>query len=406
MHLSNGTRWLLRIGTGITLAFIYIPLIVIAIYAFNESRSQSWPIDGLTLEWFSKAFDNQGVRDALMTSLKAGLGATAIALVLGTCAALAVARYRFFGREAISFLVILPIALPGIVTGMALNATFTQVLGVDLTLFTVIVGHATFCIVVVYNNALARLRRTGTSLEEASQDLGADGWQTFRNITLPSMRSALVAGALLAFALSFDEIIVTTFTAGGDQTLPIWIFSNYSRPNQLPVVNVVGLMLILLSIIPVYLANKLTQDPAGTAGGAPAAAAVGALGHPAGGPTAASPDSTRPRAACGPAARRITSSYSFSRAASRVGLEIAGASRRVTPAEAVDRLPPVERPAGGAGLPDGAREVVAPSSTSCARRRAGHRACRPRFRVRSLPSTTAVSSPSRTSKRSSWSGWK
>jgi putative spermidine/putrescine transport system permease protein len=274
MHLSNGTRWLLRIGTAITLAFIYVPLIVIAIYAFNDSRSQSWPIDGLTLDWFSKALDNQGVRDAFMTSLKAGLGATAIALVLGTCAALAVARYRFFGREAISFLVILPIALPGIVTGMALNATFTQVLNVDLTLFTVIVGHATFCIVVVYNNAIARLRRTGTSLEEASQDLGADGWQTFRNITLPSMRSALVAGALLAFALSFDEIIVTTFTLGGDQTLPIWIFSNYSRPNQLPVVNVVGLMLIVISIIPVYLANKLTQDPAGTSGGAPAAAAV------------------------------------------------------------------------------------------------------------------------------------
>ncbi len=154
--------------------------------------------------------------------------------MLGTLAALAVSRYRFFGRETISFVVILPLALPGIVTGMALNSTFTQVLNVDLTLFTVIVGHATFCIVVVYNNAVARLRRTGTSLEEASQDLGADGWQTFRNITLPSLRSALVAGALLAFALSFDEIIVTTFTAGSEQTLPIWIFSNYSRPNQLP----------------------------------------------------------------------------------------------------------------------------------------------------------------------------
>ena len=274
MHLSNGTRWLLRIGTGITLAFIYIPLIVIAIYAFNESRSQSWPIEGLTLEWFSRAFDNPGVRDALWTSLKAGLGATAIALVLGTLAALAVSRYRFFGREAISFLVILPLALPGIVTGMALNSTFTQVLGVELTLFTVIVGHATFCIVVVYNNAIARLRRTGTSLEEASQDLGADGWQTFRHITLPSLRSALLAGALLAFALSFDEIIVTTFTAGADETLPIWIFSNYSRPNQLPIVNVVGLLVIVISIIPVYLANRLTQDPTGTAGGPAAAAAV------------------------------------------------------------------------------------------------------------------------------------
>jgi putative spermidine/putrescine transport system permease protein len=273
MHLSKGTRWALRIGTGITLAFIYVPLTVIAIYAFNESRSQSWPIDGFTFEWFERAFDNPGVRDALSTSLKAGLGATAIALLLGTLAAMAVARHRFFGRETISFLVILPIALPGIVTGMALNATFTQVLGVELTLFTVIVGHATFCIVVVYNNAVARLRRTGGSLEEASMDLGADSWQTFRHVTLPSLRSALVAGALLAFALSFDEIIVTTFTAGSEQTLPIWIFTNYARPNQLPIVNVVGLSLIVLSIIPVYLANKLTQEPVG-ATGAPAAAAA------------------------------------------------------------------------------------------------------------------------------------
>jgi putative spermidine/putrescine transport system permease protein len=275
MHLSNGTRWALRIGTGVTLAFIYVPLVVIAIYAFNQSRSQAWPIDGLTLEWFGRALDNPGVRDALWTSLKAGLGATAIAIVLGTLAAIAVARHRFFGRETISFLVILPIALPGIVTGMALNATFTQVLGVELTLFTVIVGHATFCIVVVYNNAIARLRRTGTSLEEASMDLGADTWQTFRNVTFPSLRSALVAGALLAFALSFDEIIVTTFTIGGDQTLPIWIFTNYARPNQLPVVNVVGLSVILLSIVPVYLANKLSREPAGATG---APAAVGAAG--------------------------------------------------------------------------------------------------------------------------------
>jgi putative spermidine/putrescine transport system permease protein len=279
MHISAGMRWVLRVGTGITLAFIYVPLVIIAIYAFNESRSQAWPIDGFTLEWFGKAFDNPGVREALWTSLKAGLGATAIALLLGTLAAMAVARYRFFGRETISFLVILPIALPGIVTGMALNATFTQVLNVDLTLFTVVVGHATFCIVVVYNNAIARLRRMGGSLEEASMDLGADSWQTFRNITFPTMRSALVAGALLAFALSFDEIIVTTFTIGSEQTLPIWIFTNYARPNQLPIVNVVGLFVIVLSIIPVYLANKLSQDPVGAPAGAPTTTeAAGARG--------------------------------------------------------------------------------------------------------------------------------
>jgi putative spermidine/putrescine transport system permease protein len=273
-------RWVLRIGTGITLAFIYIPLIVIVIYAFNESRSQAWPIDGVTLEWFDKAFNNPGVRDALWTSLKAATGATAIALLLGTLAALAISRYRFFGRDTVSFLIILPIALPGIVTGMALNATFTQVLGVDLSLFTVIVGHATFCIVVVFNNAVARLRRSGTSLEEASMDLGANSWTTFRFVTFPSLRTALVAGALLAFALSLDEIIVTTFTIGQEQTLPIWIFANYARPNQLPIVNVVGVLVILLSIIPVYFANRLSQDPIGApAAGAPAAAgAAGARG--------------------------------------------------------------------------------------------------------------------------------
>jgi putative spermidine/putrescine transport system permease protein len=277
MHISDGMRWVLRAGTAITLAFIYVPLIVIAIYAFNDSRSQAWPIDGLTLDWFDKAFHNPGVRDALWTSVKAATGATLIALTLGTLAALAISRYRFFGKDTVSFLIILPLALPGIVTGMALNATFTQVLGVDLSLFTVIVGHATFCIVVVFNNAVARLRRSGTSLEEASMDLGANSWRTFRFVTFPSLRTALVAGALLAFALSFDEIIVTTFTIGQEQTLPIWIFANYARPNQLPIVNVVGLTVIVLSIIPVYLANRLSQDPIGIGGGqAPAGGAAAA----------------------------------------------------------------------------------------------------------------------------------
>ena len=280
MHISSRMRWVLRIGTLVTLAFIYIPLIVIVIYAFNESRSQAWPIDGFTLEWFDKALNNPGVRDAFWTSLKAATGATLIALLLGTLAALAISRYRFFGRDTVSFLIILPIALPGIVTGMALNATFTQVLGVDLSLFTVIVGHATFCIVVVFNNAVARLRRSGTSLEEASMDLGANSWTTFRFVTFPTLRTALVAGALLAFALSLDEIIVTTFTIGQEQTLPIWIFANYARPNQLPIVNVVGVLVILLSIIPVYFANRLSQDPIGApTRGAPAAAgAAGARG--------------------------------------------------------------------------------------------------------------------------------
>jgi putative spermidine/putrescine transport system permease protein len=261
MHLSPGTRWVLRASTGLALAFLYAPLIVIAIYAFNTRRTAVWPPPGFTLSWFDKAFHNQGVRNALWTSIQAGLGATAIALVLGSLAAFAVSRYRFFGRETVSFLVVLPIALPGIVTGMALNSTFSQVVNIDLSLFTIIVGHATFCIVVVYNNVLARLRRTSVSFEEASADLGANSWQTFRMVTFPQLRSALVAGALLAFALSFDEVIVTTFTAGDRETLPIWILTNLSRPNQLPVVNVVGVVVILLSIIPVYVAQRITADP-------------------------------------------------------------------------------------------------------------------------------------------------
>ena len=263
MYVTGGARWMLRIGTGITLAFIYLPLLVILLYAFNEKRVQTWPIDGLTLEWFDKAVNNPGARDALWLSMKAGLGATAIALLLGTLASLAVSRHRFFGRETISFVVILPLALPGIVTGMALNATFREVLepfGVSLGLFTIIVGHATFCIVVVYNNVIARLRRAGGSLEEASADLGADTWQTFRLVTLPTLRSAMLAGCLLAFALSFDEIIVTTFTAGAEQTLPIWIYSNIQRPNQLPIVNVVAVFVILFSMIPVYFAQRLTRE--------------------------------------------------------------------------------------------------------------------------------------------------
>jgi putative spermidine/putrescine transport system permease protein len=267
----------LRIATGVTLAFIYIPLAIIVLYAFNSRRTLTWPIPGLTLKWFGKALDNPGVRDALTTSLKAGLGATALALLLGTLASIAVSRYRFFGRETVSFLVVLPIALPGIVTGMALNATFRtalEPLGIGLGLFTIIVGHATFCIVVVYNNVIARLRRISRSFEEASMDLGADTWQTFRFVTFPALRSALFAGGLLAFALSFDEVIVTTFTAGANQTLPIWILTNLSRPNQLPIVNVVAVLVILLSAIPVYLAQRLSRDTSGVAG--PATAAAGA----------------------------------------------------------------------------------------------------------------------------------
>jgi putative spermidine/putrescine transport system permease protein len=268
MRLSKRARWLLRIAVWVALAFIYIPLIVIVLYAFNSSKILAWPPPSWTTHWFSQALKDEGAREAFFTSLKAGLFATAIALVLGTLASLAVARHRFFGRETVSFLVILPIALPGIVTGVAISNTFTQVLNVPLSLFTVIVGHATFCIVVVYNNAAARLRRLSGSFEEASADLGAHTWQTFRYVTFPGMKSALIAGGLLAFALSFDEIIVTNFTIGaGEQTLPIWIFTNLFRPHELPIVNAVAVLVILISIIPVYLAHRLGAEKGGATAG-------------------------------------------------------------------------------------------------------------------------------------------
>lgn len=275
MTFTPLTKNLLRVAVAITLAFIYIPLLIIVLYSMNPAQTLSWPPESLTLKWFPEAIKDQAARDALLNSLKVGAAATAIALVLGTLASLAVARHRFFGRESITFLVLIPIALPGIVTGIALNATFTQVFDMKLTLFTVVVAHATFCIVIVFNNAAARLRRMSTSLEDASADLGATPLTTFRKVTLPNMRSALVAGGLLAFALSFDEIVVTNFTIGaGDQTLPIYIFNTLFRPNNPGKVYAVAVIAILLSMIPVYIANRLTKEESVTASGA--GAGVGA----------------------------------------------------------------------------------------------------------------------------------
>lgn len=263
MTLSKTARYFLASLTGVGLSFIYIPLSVVVINSFNSSKTFSWPPSDLTTKWWIKALENTGVRDALKWSILAGACATAIALILGTALAFAVSRYQFFGRETISLLVVLPISLPGVVTGIALNNAFTKGAGISTGLLTVVIGHATFCIVIVYNNAFARLKRMGSSLQEASMDLGANGVTTFRLITLPNLASALFAGGLLAFGLSFDEIVVTTFTAGpGIQTLPIWIYNNLFRPNQAPIVNVVAAILVVFSILPIYLSQRLSQDSA------------------------------------------------------------------------------------------------------------------------------------------------
>ena len=257
MTESRLARVLLRVASGGVLAFLYLPLLVIVLYAFNPSRIQAWPPQGFTLHWFQEALDNRNVVRAVINSLLAGTFATITALVLGTLTAIAVHRYSFFGRQTISFLFVLPIALPGVVTGIALQRSFIT-FDVDFGLLTIVIGHATFCVVIVFNNVIARLRRLPSSPEEASADLGGDVFTTFRRITAPRLGTALLSAALLSFALSFDEIIVTLFTAGpGTQTIPMFIYSSIQRPNELPVVNVVAFVLVLLSIIPVWLAQRI-----------------------------------------------------------------------------------------------------------------------------------------------------
>jgi putative spermidine/putrescine transport system permease protein len=256
---TRAARVALRVWVGLVVAFLWIPLAIILFYAFNRSNIQSWPLPGLSTKWFPVAWHDPQVHQAFWLSIRAGLIATAIALVLGSCAAFAIHRFRFFGREVVSFLLVLPIALPGIITGMALNSFFSNK-HINLSLWTIVIGHATFCVVIVYNNLLARLRRTSPSLVEASMDLGANGWQTFRFVTLPVIATALVSGALLAFALSFDEVVVTYFTAGAQNTLPLLIFGLIRQGQQLPEVNVIVFAVIVLTIVPVAVAQRLTRD--------------------------------------------------------------------------------------------------------------------------------------------------
>jgi putative spermidine/putrescine transport system permease protein len=261
MRINRTAAIVLGIISSLVMTIVYLPLFIVLINSFNKSMNMDWPPPGFTITWWEKAFGSGGLIAALSTSIVIALCASAIALVLGTLLAMALSRYKFFGKESVGLMVILPIALPGIVTGLALNNAFRTVLGMQLSMATVIVAHATFCIVTVYNNVLARLSRTNKNLEDASADLGAGIFTTFRLVTLPQIGSALIAGGLLAFALSFDEIIVTTFTAGsGVETLPIWIMNNMFRPGKAPVVDVVAVTTVLISVIPLYFANRLTRD--------------------------------------------------------------------------------------------------------------------------------------------------
>jgi putative spermidine/putrescine transport system permease protein len=262
-----GAGWPLTLAVAAGLLFLHLPLVFIVLYAFStEDKSFVFPPPGLTVRWFGVAWSRQDIWDALTLSLQVAAVSTMVALVLGTLAAAAVWRSRFFGREAVSLLLILPIALPGIITGISLRSAFTLG-GLPFNFWTIVLGHATFCIVVVYNNALARFRRTSGSLIEASMDLGANGFQTCRYVVLPNIATALLAGGMLAFALSFDEVIVTTFTAGQQSTLPIWMLTELVRPRQRPVTNVVAVFVILVTLVPILLAFYLARDTHEVVGG-------------------------------------------------------------------------------------------------------------------------------------------
>jgi putative spermidine/putrescine transport system permease protein len=249
----------LKAGALMGVAFLHVPLAFIILYAFStEDKSFVFPLPGLTLKWFAVAWAREDIRSAFSLSLQVAVASTLVAMVFGTLAAAAVWRSKFFGREAISLLLILPIALPGIITGISLRSALSLA-EIPFSSFTIVIGHATFCIVVVYNNVLARFRRSSPALIEASMDLGANGLQTFRYVVLPNIATALLAGGMLAFALSFDEVIVTTFTAGQQTTLPIWMLSELMRPRQRPVTNVVAVFVIAVTFIPILLAFYLTR---------------------------------------------------------------------------------------------------------------------------------------------------
>lgn len=263
LRLNRGSKIALGAIVGVVLVFMYVPLMLVMINSFNAGRIPSWPVPELSLRWWEIAATSEPIRAAVLNSVIVGLGATAIALLLGTLAAFALSRYSFFGKQTVNLLIVLPIALPGVVTGVAFSNTFHTILepaGVQIGYFGLIIAHGTFCIVMVFNNVFARLRRMSPNLQEASMDLGAGLGQTFRLVTFPQFRTAFVAGGLLAFALSFDEVVVTIFTAPpGVDTLPLWILNTMGRPNEGNLVNVVATVLILLSLIPVYVSQRLTR---------------------------------------------------------------------------------------------------------------------------------------------------
>jgi spermidine/putrescine transport system permease protein len=238
-------------------AFLYLPLIVIVLYSFSAAKVNVWPIESYTLDWYRELRHDRAIIDGVKLSIRVGLTASLIAVVLGTLAGLAIDRYQFPGKATLRFLIVLPITLPGIVTGVALLSYFTLIHW-ELSNWTIIVAHATFCITLVMNNVVGRLSQLPRHLDEASADLGATPFQTFRRITLPLILPAVIAGALLAFTLSFDEIVVTLFVKGRDSTLPLVIWARLRRGLS-PEVNAAATVIIAVSFVLVVVSSLVAR---------------------------------------------------------------------------------------------------------------------------------------------------
>ncbi len=228
------------------LAFLYAPIATLMIFSFNSNPITRLPLEDFTLDWYAKALSNPDLMTALLNSVIVGLAAVAICLVIGIPTALALDHYDFPGKTVFRRLVILPITLPGLITGVSM-LTFFRATGVDLSIWTVIIGHGTALTAIVVTNVFARLQRFDRRIEEASADLGAKPWETFRHITLPNIRSAIIGSSLISFTLSFDEIPVTFFLTGRDNTLPMYIWSVIRR-GITPEINAIGTIIVVVSI--------------------------------------------------------------------------------------------------------------------------------------------------------------
>lgn len=242
----------------LVLAFLYVPIVILVLFSFNDSSVTSFPLSGFTLRWYQQFLANNQMLTALGNSLIVASFATLLSVVIGVTAALALDRYSFPGKGLFRNAILLPLSLPGIVTGIAMLNFYKQI-GIPQSLTAVVIGHATALLGVVVSQVMARLAKLNRRLLEASADLGATPFETFYRVILPNIRTSIIGSALLCFTLSFDEIPVTYFLTGRDVTLPIYIYSTLRR-GITPEINAVGTVIVAASFVLVVLSVTMLRD--------------------------------------------------------------------------------------------------------------------------------------------------